>query len=200
MCVSVCSQYLSGLRGFEMCVYATFICVYATLTNYVNILIKNEMGDMGFFKSTKGSIISDYFKLTEGVAQLKAGNMYDVALYADYLEVKGIGGAVKLKYDQITDVYYGLETEITQKNKSVIGRAVAGGLIFGGVGAVVGAVSGAGKKDKKERKFMFIISYTSSSGDDTFISFEDTKMYKGVKIARKLKELTHVSDSTQEYL
>lgn len=153
---------------------------------------------MGFFKSTKGSIISDYFKLTQDVAQLKADNMYDVALYDDYLE---IAGKVKLKYSQITDVYYGLQTEITEKSKSVIGRAVAGGLLFGGVGAVVGAVSGTGSKDVKTKKFMFIISYTSSSGDDAFISFEDTRMYKGVKVANKLKELAKIGEvEPGEYL
>lgn len=153
---------------------------------------------MGFFKSTKGSIISDYFKLTQDVAHLKADNMYDVALYDDYLE---IAAKVKLKYDQITDVYYGLQTEITEKSKSVIGRAVAGGLLFGGVGAVVGAVSGTGTKDVKSKKFMFIISYTSSSGEDAFISFEDTRMYKGVKVANKLKELAKIGEVEQgEYL
>ena len=36
---------------------------------------------MGFFKSKKGSIISDYFLLLEDVGQLKAGNMIEVALY-----------------------------------------------------------------------------------------------------------------------
>lgn len=153
---------------------------------------------MGFFKSTKGSIISDYFKLTQDVAQLKADNMYDVALYDEYLE---IAAKVKLRYDQITDVYYGLQTEITEKSKSVIGRAVAGGLLFGGVGAVVGAVSGTGSKDVKTKKFMFIISYKSSSGEDAFISFEDTRMYKGVKVANKLKELAKIGEVEQgEYL
>lgn len=153
---------------------------------------------MGFFKSTKGSIISDYFRLTQDLAQLKADNMYDVALYDEYLE---IGAKVKLKYDQITDVYYGLQTEIAEKSKSVIGRAVAGGLLFGGVGAVVGAVSGSGTKEIKNKKFMFIISYKSSSGEDAFISFEDTRMYKGVKVANKLKELAKIGEVEQgEYL
>jgi hypothetical protein len=156
---------------------------------------------MGFFKSKKGSIISDYFKLTEDVAKFKAGNMYEVSLYNDYLELSGVGGlSVKLKYDQITDVYYGLEKEIVEKSKSVIGRAVTGGLLLGGVGAVVGAVSGTGKKEKTVKKFMFIISYKSSNGADAFITFEDTRLYKGVKVAGKLKELCKVNDATAEYL
>ena len=146
---------------------------------------------MGFFTKTKGSIISDYFKLTHNVGNLTAGNMVNVELYEDHLEIKEFKNLVTLKYDQITDVYYGLETEITQVNKSVIGRAVAGGLLFGGVGAVVGGISGTGTKDKKERHFYFIISY----GEDKFIQFEDTRLYRGVKVASQLKKLCNISDS-----
>lgn len=149
---------------------------------------------MGFFTKTKGSIISDAFKLVEAHANLQPDLMYDVALYDDHLTIKVPMGKQEttLKYSQITDVYYGLQTEITQVNKSSIGRAVAGGLLFGGVGAVVGAVSGTGTKNKKERHFYFIISYTSSAGEEKFIQFEDTRLYKGSKVAAELKRLCNI--------
>ena len=149
---------------------------------------------MGFFTKTKGSIISDSFMLIEDHANLKAKLMYDVALYDDYLNVKLCFGKqeAKLNYSQITDVFYGMETEITQKEKSPIGRAFVGGLLFGGVGAVVGAVSGSNPKIKKERHFYFIITYTSSNGEEKIIQFEDTRLYKGAKVAKKLKELCNV--------
>lgn len=149
---------------------------------------------MGFFSKTKGSIISDAFKLVEGTS-LQPELMYDVALYDDHLTIKLPLGKqdTTLKYSQITDVFYGLQTEIVTTGKSVIGRAVAGGLLFGGVGAVVGAVSGSGTKQKKERRFYFIISYTSSAGEDKFIRFEDTRLYRGSKVAAKLKELCNIS-------
>lgn len=151
---------------------------------------------MGFFKSTKGSIISDTFKLCEAHTNLKSNLMYEVSLYDNYLSIKAVAGKQEatLNYNQITDVYYGLETEIVEKNKSVIGRAVAGGLLFGGIGAVVGSISGTGSKEKKERHFYFIISYTSISGEDKFIQFEDVRLYKGVKVAKKLKELCNITD------
>lgn len=148
---------------------------------------------MGFFKSTKGSIISDYFQLKENVANLKAGNMVNVELYDDHLDIKEVKNSVSLNYSQITDIFYGLQTEVVEQSKSVIGRAVAGGLIFGGVGAVVGAVSGTGTKEKKERHFYFIISYTSSTGEDKFIQLEDTRLYKGGKVANKLKQLCNIT-------
>ena len=149
---------------------------------------------MGFFKSKKGSIISDYFKLTDTLGVYNSGEMVDVVLYDDHLIIMSpvLKQEIKLNYNRITDVYYGLETEIIEQNKSVIGRAIAGGLLLGGVGAVVGGISGTGTKTKKERHFYFIISYTSSTGEDKFIQFEDTRLYKGVKVANKLKELCNV--------
>lgn len=150
---------------------------------------------MGFFTKTKGSIISDAFQLVENHANLTKGLMYDVALYDDHLTIKLAFGKQEatLNYSQITDVFYGMETEITEKSKSVIGRAVAGGLLFGGIGAVVGGISGTGAKQKKERKFYFIISYSSSNGEDKFIHFEDTRLYKGSKVASELKKLCNIS-------
>ena len=48
---------------------------------------------MGFLRSTKGSIISDYFKLQEDIAGFSKGYMYDVALYDDHLEITSMQNA-----------------------------------------------------------------------------------------------------------
>lgn len=40
--------------------------------------------------------------------------------------------------------------QITEKDKSVVGRAIVGGIAFGVVGAVVGGMSGLGTKKSKE--------------------------------------------------
>lgn len=147
---------------------------------------------MGLFKSKKGSIISENFLLLEDIAQIRKGLAVDVALYDDHLLLSVPfmkTTPISLKHEQITDVFYGLQTEIVEKSKSSIARAVAGGLLFGGVGAVVGAVSGSGKKEKKVNKFYFIVSYTSAAGEEKLLQFEDTRLFKGRKLAAKLKEL-----------
>lgn len=153
---------------------------------------------MGFFQSKKGSIISDNFLLLETVGQFNKGLAIEVALYEESLQLSAPFmklPEVTLKYSQITDVFYGLRTEITEKTKSPIGRAIAGGVLFGGVGAIVGAVSGTGKKEKKESKFFFIVSYTSTSGEEKLLQFEDTRLYKGRKLANKLKELCGIKEA-----
>lgn len=150
---------------------------------------------MGFIRSTKGSIISDYFKLVGDVAFLKDGELVDVALYEDYLGVtiKRSEDEVKLSYDKITDVFFGKTKELVTVDKSPIGRAVVGGLLFGGVGAIVGASSGQGKTKSIDLNTYLIISYTSDE-EEKYLQFIDTRKYKGKLLAKKLRELCNISD------
>lgn len=157
---------------------------------------------MGFIRSAKGSIISDYFMLLEDHANLKEKHLYDVALYDTYLVIKAAPmngqGEATLQYSQITGVYRGPRIDITEVKKSTFGRAAAGGLLFGPVGALVGAMSSTtnnGKKQRKAAKTVFLISYTSSTGEDKVIQFEDTRMYKGRKLAKTLRELCGISEN-----
>ena len=151
---------------------------------------------MGFFKSKNGSIMSDYFKLLEKIGNYEAGNMYDVALYNDHLEITGPfqKNKIILNYNQITDIFYGYQTDLKEVKKSVISRAVAGGLLFGGLGAVVGSVSGVGTKTKQEKNLYLIISYTSLHGEEQFIQFEDTRKYKGGKLVEMLRGYTGITN------
>jgi hypothetical protein len=148
---------------------------------------------MGFLRKTKGSIISDYFKVLQDIGEIKSGYTTNVIVYADRVELKStlIKEKKIIKIEQITDVYYGVQKDIVEVNKSVIGRAVVGGLLFGDVGAIVGAVSGIGTKKKQEARWVFIISYTEN-GKDRYLQFEDTRMYRGRKVAAKLKELCNI--------
>ena len=147
---------------------------------------------MGFLRSKKGSIISDYFSIETDLGQFRKGNAVDVALFADHLELQNAVGnkdTATLAYSQITDVFYGSEIQLQQQEKSPIARAFAGGLLFGSTGAVIGALSGLGKKEKKVRKFFFIIRYVTADGQEAFLPFEDTRLYKGPKVAARLREL-----------
>lgn len=122
--------------------------------------------------------------------------MYEVALYDDCLEINHsvLENKITLKYEKITDVFHGYKTQLKEINKSVIGRAVAGGLLFGGVGAVVGSISGTGTKTKKEKNLYLIISYIDSDGNEQFLQFEDTRLYKGAKLAKTLKKVANISE------
>lgn len=93
-----------------------------------------------------------------------------------------------IRYDQITDVAFESDFQKVAVSKSPIGRAVAGGLLFGGAGAIVGAVSGTTKKERTEIKFRLIIAYTSKDGEDKFLEYEDLSLLGNLKFANALKE------------
>ena len=155
---------------------------------------------MGLFKKDKDVIISEHFLMLQDVGELKKGWAIKLSLYDDHLTLKNfaVKQPITLNYSQITDVFHGYTTEIQEKNKSTIGRAMAGGLLFGGAGAIVGAMTANGKKEKKVTKLMFIISYISSKGEDCFLQFEDTRHYKGKKLSNKLKELCNIEEKEKE--
>ena len=50
----------------------------------------------------------------------------------------------------------------------------------------------SGTKQKKEQHFYFIISYLSSNNEEKVIQFEDTRLYRGTKVASKLEELCNL--------
>lgn len=151
---------------------------------------------MGFLRNKKGSIISDYFRLLVDIGNYQAGNMYDLALFEDHLEISHplLKNKILLNYSQITDVFHGQTNALIDKPKSIIGRAMVGGLLFGGTGAIVGGMTGMSTKKVRDSKLYLIISYISSENEDCFLQFEDTRRYKGKKLSKTLKELANITE------
>lgn len=82
------------------------------------------------------------------------------------------------------------QEELVKTDKSVIGRAVVGGLILGPLGAIVGGMSGIGSKEKFINKQYFIINFwdtiTQSAQSILISSTEGTKINSF--ITRQAKE------------
>ena len=98
-----------------------------------------------------------------------------------------------LKYTQITNVGVVTEKEIEEANKSVIGRAAIGGLLLGPLGAVVGGVSGVGKKQKTKSNIFIVINYISSDSSEpkviTFLYPTETNFpFSADKFVKELRE------------
>lgn len=73
---------------------------------------------MGFIRNTKGSIISEYFKLLSNVECLGKNNAVNIALYDSYLTLSNFKQKqpLKLYYSQITSVFYGSMITTIGKN------------------------------------------------------------------------------------
>lgn len=89
------------------------------------------------------------------------------------------------------------ENELVEQDKSVIGRGVVGGVIFGPVGLVLGGLSGVGKKKSMKQRQYFIVSYLSADGEICNVTFlpDSTSSPSIMKKFNKymLKELDRVT-------
>ncbi len=84
------------------------------------------------------------------------------------------------------------DKHIVEKNKSAIGRGVAGGLLFGNVGLVLGGLSGTGKKQIKEDVQYIIVNY-KENGEDKVISVYVNGAFSGSKFVKCLNSVVNLS-------
>lgn len=89
------------------------------------------------------------------------------------LGAKGLpsGNTLSIGVNQIYSVAVTSERNIIETNKSPVGRAVAGGMLFGGTGAVVGGLTGLQKKQSTFMQYYLVISFKASSGADAQLVF-----------------------------
>lgn len=64
-----------------------------------------------------------------------------------------------IAHEQIIDMRFIPHSQLATENKSVLGRAVVGGLLLGPLAAVVGGISGIGTKVKSVGEFLFAINF-----------------------------------------
>lgn len=110
---------------------------------------------MGFFDFLKPKTDVLPFAHFEGIAFVNKGeiialNFLDTSLKITDSKKQEL---LNIEYRQINNAE--ILTECEDKDKSVIGRAVVGGLLLGPVGAVVGGLSGV-SKSKKNNYFLKI--------------------------------------------
>lgn len=77
-----------------------------------------------------------------------------------------------INLSQITNAGIKTESEVIEQNKSVIGRGIVGGLLFGSLGAIIGGMSGTGTVKRYRNHRYLIINYRNSSGELSVISFQ----------------------------
>ena len=145
-----------------------------------------------FGNKTKNNEFTINFSAVEGTPIYSPMNAISVILHETNMEFKprvGKKESVTLDYSQITNFGRISEEEIITTDKSVVGRAVVGGLILGPLGAIVGAVDGIGTKSKKTYRRFFVINYVSSAGEDQALPLEIVGATMGIdKLEQQLKD------------
>lgn len=97
------------------------------------------------------------------------------------LVIEGGGSTFNLSFEKVIDITLKTDVEIQKSFVSSAGGAVAGGLLFGPLGALVGGRTK--QKQSKEITNYFIVTYDKNvSGNPEYIAFDATGNLKVVKI------------------
>lgn len=104
------------------------------------------------------------------------------------LVINGGGTDFKIDATQIRATEVKTDTEIANIVKSSAAKGIAGGLLFGPIGLVVGAR--ATSKEKKTNTYYLIINYTNVAGELTALMFDGgNNPFAAQKVANKLRPI-----------
>lgn len=100
---------------------------------------------------------------------LRENVLCTVYLNDDNIEITSSGNIFKINLDRVTDLTLKTESEISVQSVSSAGGAIAGAVLFGPVGALIGGRVKQ-KKDVQTRE-CFIITYIKQNNDIDYIGF-----------------------------
>ena len=94
----------------------------------------------------------------------------EILSYSDRIDFKAGTTNIKLPREKITDMCIKTDTEIQKQAVSSVGGAIAGGVMFGPLGAIIGGRA-KNKKVKTTTQYL-IITYTGEQGELKYIGFD----------------------------
>ena len=108
----------------------------------------------------------------------------EVFSYPDRIEFKAGTTNIKLAREKITDMCLKFDTEIQNQAVSSIGGAIAGGVMFGTLGAIIG---GRAKNKKVKTTTQY---YTGEQGELKYIGFDiKNNPPSAAKLVKEFREL-----------
>lgn len=112
----------------------------------------------------------------------------EIRSYQDRLDFKAGTTNIKLPREKITDMCIKTDTEIQNQAVSSVGGAIAGGVMFGTLGAIIGGRT-KNKKVKTTAQYL-IITYTGEQGDLKYIGFDiKNNPPSAAKLVKEFREL-----------
>lgn len=167
--------------------------VSTVLFLFISILIMGVLFSFGMNHSRKIKEKLKEYQANEhhyavhlhGVPHVSKGMPADLFLTDQKIIIECEKKKFELDLDRITAAEALRKTDLLQKDKSVIARGVIGGVLIGPLGAIIGGMSGIGKKNKKGD--YLVLNYKSvDDGEVKVIIFDMKNFSKAQKIAKSL--------------
>jgi len=110
-------------------------------------------------------------KHTPCIVTIKDSLANTLEIYVVDAKFKSVENTILLPFNRVKNIGILTEADIIASSKSVIGRSLAGGLLFGGLGAIVGGMSGTTPKNTTVTKHFVVINYINTEQQLASISF-----------------------------
>ncbi len=126
---------------------------------------------MGLFKNKNNNLSCTLIHL-EGLP-LAAQTSCIISLINDALIIETMNSKQRfeLNISQVITIQQNANRQVTEKKKSVIKRGIAGNMLFGSTGAVVGGLSGLGTKEISQLVYDLTIVYTTNTNETNTLIF-----------------------------
>ena len=113
------------------------------------------------------------FLLRDGLPCFRREKAVDIAFddKEQRLKLTEWESVVYIKYNQIVNFAVLTNKDIQTQHKSVLGRAAVGGILLGGLGAVVGGMSGTGSRTDESIDTYVIFNYHPSDRPEEIETF-----------------------------
>lgn len=129
---------------------------------------------MGLFSKKNNKPVEAIVFHLQGLPNTGKNSQCRVSEDGEFLIIEELEGIVKLKVKntfkiacaKIIAVEELTEKNIKEKSKSVVGRGITGGILFGPAGMILGGLSGTGTKKSVKEQYLLNISYYGHNEND----------------------------------
>lgn len=113
-----------------------------------------------------GIVKLKWAKYVEGIPYLSEGQECDLIVDNEKLSIIHKDRTLNISLEQIVNASLLTKKEAITKNKSAVGRGIVGGVLTGGVGLLLGGLSGVGTKVKNKSNYFLIINYKPKDSEE----------------------------------
>lgn len=116
----------------------------------------------------EGKLMSLRYKYISGIPELKEGEIIRISSDNEKIEIKDLQFRDKysIPKDKVVSKSITSSNMLTEKQKSVIQRSLVGFAVGGGLGAIIGGVSGVGTKETIELVNFLTIGYKDKDDNE----------------------------------